>query len=467
MKQPSAAFWGVLLAGLCILAGGAGAVEEAPAPGIPGFQEVESFLRRWLFTQNHRDFAGYSALYAERMLGVRHSGPRTRRFDRVGWLYDRKHSFANPVQVKAAETAVVPAGGEFILTFRETWSSGEYENVGAKELVLAREKGGLKIVREERIPSHPLFPAKPLGEAADNFYFTLSAPGRTYVILDALVKTPGEAGGTLEWVDAGEADWVAVKREPDPAAGAGAFQKWRDQKVWLAGKGNVLGAVPVDHAVFLSLQIPHFGVRESWKLLPDDARNREAWKSGAVFLAVEISRASGSEAPVWAYRTLSPLPRILPFGLVDDATQNELLARVRQSPTYAEIQREFNLKAAREWANRPWELYRQSVPAVLATREGDDGPGLAAVALNAETGCEGLGGNLFSVFLREPGKPFALQSQLFENVTSILAVLDLDHDGSPEILAAVGDNVWVLIGLKNQDFKIIKRWVIPDRNCPC
>ena len=79
-------------------------VDPAPA---------QALVRAWLNAQNQGDFAAYSGLYAERMTGIKRSGPRMRQFNRASWLQDRERMFKKAMQVSVDDLSVIPADDGF------------------------------------------------------------------------------------------------------------------------------------------------------------------------------------------------------------------------------------------------------------------------------------------------------------------------------------------------------------------
>jgi hypothetical protein len=123
--------------------------KPADAGANPAEQEGRAFLDRWLKAQNQGDFAAYSALYAPAFAGVRRSGKSAKKFDRDGWLADRKRMFAETMIVSADNPVVKADGDKITIDFEQTWESGSYADKGPKRIVLA---AGL-IASEEMLAS--------------------------------------------------------------------------------------------------------------------------------------------------------------------------------------------------------------------------------------------------------------------------------------------------------------------------
>jgi hypothetical protein len=126
----------------------------AEQPLSPSDKEtVHRLVERWSDAQNQGDFTLYSSFYAEPFSGVRRSGSRVVSFDRAGWLADRQRMFQKPMVVHAEHLRAVSVGTILRVRFTQNWSSGSYHDVGEKELLITREKGELRIAREELLAS--------------------------------------------------------------------------------------------------------------------------------------------------------------------------------------------------------------------------------------------------------------------------------------------------------------------------
>jgi Domain of unknown function (DUF4440) len=133
----------------------AAAPSPAPSSAVRGAPDaaVLALLAAWEQAQDAGDYERYAALYGARFTGVRRSGPRTRSFDRAGWLADRKRMFAKPMQVDFSVTSSSSAGSSPMVLGEQHFKSGSYEDRGPKRLVLTREADGYRIVREEMLSS--------------------------------------------------------------------------------------------------------------------------------------------------------------------------------------------------------------------------------------------------------------------------------------------------------------------------
>jgi hypothetical protein len=169
------------------------AASEKQAPSATPTRAVESFepagralLSDWEAAQNKGSLPNYEALYAGRFTGVRRSGPRTRNFDRAGWLKDRARMFGSPMKVHFTQQSAVMAGDKLIVVGEQTFAQGSYEDRGQKRFVLGREGGTVRIEREEMLSSE--LGGQPKTEAR---FITGVVAGPQFVLLSA-----AEAGVT-------------------------------------------------------------------------------------------------------------------------------------------------------------------------------------------------------------------------------------------------------------------------------
>ena len=115
---------------------------------------VQQLVDAWLAAQNADDFAAYEKLYAPKMEGIKRSGPRTRRFDRAGWIADRKKMFdGKPMTVALRDLRIGGSAAAPTASFVQSFKQGNFADEGPKQLVLTRGPDGLRIAREELLAS--------------------------------------------------------------------------------------------------------------------------------------------------------------------------------------------------------------------------------------------------------------------------------------------------------------------------
>jgi ketosteroid isomerase-like protein len=128
---------------------------QSPPDARPalGESEVQALVERWRTAQNDGDFDAYAALYGDGFEGVKRAGEAEQRFDRAGWLDDRKRMFARPMHVAVGELRVQSGGQGARAEFVQTWSSGGFGDRGRKRMDIELRGDGLRIAREEMLDS--------------------------------------------------------------------------------------------------------------------------------------------------------------------------------------------------------------------------------------------------------------------------------------------------------------------------
>ena len=138
-----------------IRAATAGPANTAAAPSRITETDVRDFVAGWAAEQNDRNFSNYNELYAERFTGVKRVGQRAHHYDRASWMEDRQRMFASKsMRVEVGDLSVVVFGRSALARFEQRWSSGAFRDRGPKRLDIVREKGALRIVREEMLASN-------------------------------------------------------------------------------------------------------------------------------------------------------------------------------------------------------------------------------------------------------------------------------------------------------------------------
>ncbi|MBI4956908.1 MAG: hypothetical protein HY908_33135 [Myxococcales bacterium] len=115
---------------------------------------AKKLVDAWLAAQNSGDFAAYEALYAPKLEGIKRVGARSWRFDRAGWLADRKRMFKHPMTVGAKDIAVRGSSIAATVDLVQTFSQGKFKDEGPKHLVLVKEWSGVafSLVTDWRVP---------------------------------------------------------------------------------------------------------------------------------------------------------------------------------------------------------------------------------------------------------------------------------------------------------------------------
>lgn len=127
------------------------ATPATAAPKLPSLteQSVRALFQRWIASQNSRDFAAYSALYADEFVGYRTTvSGRTTRLDHGAWLRDRAKMFPNFISLAVTGERIRIDGETAVVNFTQTWRSARYCDIGDKELTVQIIDGQAKIRSE-------------------------------------------------------------------------------------------------------------------------------------------------------------------------------------------------------------------------------------------------------------------------------------------------------------------------------
>jgi hypothetical protein len=122
-------------------------------PLDPDRAAARAVLDGWLAAQNTADFDAYAALYAELFVGVKRVGDASFRFDRRGWLADRKPMLAAGARVSVTDVDISKSSKHSIVAFEQKFVSPSFRDEGRKLLALVSTPAGLRIAREEMVSS--------------------------------------------------------------------------------------------------------------------------------------------------------------------------------------------------------------------------------------------------------------------------------------------------------------------------
>lgn len=443
--------------------------EPEPAPLVDA-DAARALIDRWLMLQNAGDFQAYSALYAERFHGIKRAGERTTTYDRRGWLADRERMFRRPMTVGVDDVDIIPAAGAARVRFNQSWASGEFRDIGPKQMVLVRTKDGLRIAREEMIASKVLGDA-PEARALSDVYFALvlDAP---YVVIGPAVETDAEPVGV----------GTRRPRAARAAAPAEVAQPFIGQSVALYGADGRLCTGRLVDAHVVARVVPHFSVEQEWKgeLLggdagkptSDDEITRQVWamsQDGGRVLAARVDAPVGECGGALFARFEGPGTAPLPMWRerpLEGDDEARALALTRGTDAFRDMQTRYH--DAIEGARGTWDAYEDTRTAVRRfQREGQ--PDVIVVSADAGPGCGGFGGGVWQVHrdvratLQPMGRP-ELDAPMF----APQAVTDLDGDGLPELIGLEGYiNELAIHGMREGKLVRIKHLPVLDLDTPC
>lgn len=433
------------------VAPGAAAGTTAPGPGAgPGTQveaspalpeaEIADLMERWLRAQNEGDFDAYEKLYATRFTGIKRVGSRTSRFDRKGWIKDRRGMFRRKMEVRAADTRIAAGPQTAVVTFTQTWSSGSFQDEGPKQLVVVREgregrEGkALRIAREEMLRSTLGVPEGEAPELAPgSFFFVITGEdGTPYVVLSEEAEDEWAPRGEISMRNPG--NWpVLVTRPADPAALPPALAAWQGKPMVLHEAAGETCHGTVDELLVMSGFWPHFGMRQEWEEASAAQMAADAWSAETSrFLVGRVKGACQKRESSWWAHAPDAAPRVA-LPVEDEALAAAALARFRKLASYRAIQKQFMEETGQR---TPWETYLDDKPLVTMFREPASGRRFVAVTASAGVGCGDFYGELWALFEARDGTSLVLLTDEHEPgvVVTPMGMFDADGDGKLEVV---------------------------------
>ncbi|MDD9932532.1 MAG: nuclear transport factor 2 family protein [Myxococcales bacterium] len=304
---------------------------------------ARALIARWVQAQNLRDFEAYAAVYAQRFVGIKRSGPRTRRFEsRKAWLADRRSMFRRALHVEVSGEAFHTNDRGVAVRFRQHFRSGSYQDVGRKQMVLLEQAdGSLKIAKEEMLGSTLL------GERAEHdpaqLAFVTRVRGQPAVAIESPARKY-RLGQPTERADGEIRDFFApiAADEKDPQ-----LARWRGRSLRLFGPGGTscIATTAVAHLLLDYEEPDWFSTWEEYWLEDDgspvklsDQDMREAlWDEGVLVFTLDLPDDSrcGAEALFARDASLPPVT-LLEQLATDAAVEGKALAVARSASSYVE-----------------------------------------------------------------------------------------------------------------------------------
>ena len=401
-----------------------------PLPAIPQ-AALQELLDSWLAAQNQGRFEAYQALYAAKFYGWRRAGAREVRFDRDGWLTDRKRMFQKPMMVEAREPKFQASSASAQLEFTQHWASGNFEDLGAKRMLVVREAGQLRIAQEELLRSEVIAAAAtPAVRAELDFYFTLKLDSGLYLSLPA-APVPVKLGPLHNEDGELDSDMYTVSRDVQAADLDPGLASWQGRKVRL--DDGCVAQVAGFRA--LTRVVPHFGERQRWngisfgdeeqvKPLSPAQVAREAYKLGTPALFAKLTGCSDGR---YARLERSP-PPLAAVGIEDSGLEARALAAFSKLPSVLEQQKQY-LEETPGAQDNWWDGNSQ----VAVYKHPTSGQVLVSVLAAIRDGCSDFSASEWVLFERQ-GKALKRLTPAQTPPQTIDAVLDVDGDGRLEFL---------------------------------
>ncbi len=406
------------------------AARPEAAPTTVDEKAVRALIDGWLAAQNKGDFAAYEKLYADKLEGIKRSGPRVWRYDRKGFLGDRERMFKKPMTVEATNIVVTAGAASALVELEQRFKQGSFEDKGPKRLVVVEEKGALKIAREEMVQS-VVAGASPTNAAG--FRHVVEVGGKPYVVLGPRGDVSW-ASGPAAWAPRREAhpDFLVVR----PAAKAPAEHlAWRGRVLKVYDEdGNSCDAT-VGEIALLSGGTPHFGEVQRWdgdpgpdgaptapKLsLEQRAANVFGMTTPHLVGALELPKGCAAAFALEAAKPTFFEAKGAPAS--DDPALRAAIAAFKGLPSYQASQKSFveDFQQKGDWAPK----------IEVAAFEGN-GRRFLAVEASVVAGCADFNGEATALFEITSGNRAVLVA---EGVGRPTSVFDSDGNGAIELFA--------------------------------
>jgi hypothetical protein len=440
-------------------------------------ESVWSFVREWVADQERGDFDAYAAKYADRFHGIRRSGGRVVRFDRAGWMADRKRMFRNKIAIAIDEPSVLratrPSRVYFAAQFQQSWHSGVYADRGPKILVLSEAGDRFHIVREELLESHKLDVLSPLLPA-----FAFSVERLPYLILGQVAQPSWLKGRVFEEWDRHRSSYQLSWRAVDETALPRAVKAWIGTDVLIVDRDGATCAAKVGGLRFGELRWeflldhktgkggPTPSTDEVKATTPDEIAAQQF--ENRVLVGTLEARATGCPHPIWVRRADLPVPRIFTAVDASPALWTRVMDQVRLLKEYRDEERTFRQEVP-DTTEKRWEFYDHARPTVRVIHLDGHNVIVTMIAASGSEkpggGCGGYGGSLARIWHGTlDGDTLMLGKRLDSGgylPGQPVQAVDVDGDGRLEL---IGSN-WIGFAIKG----VFDRWEsFPEPFiCPC
>jgi hypothetical protein len=416
--------------------------------------DARALVTRWTEAHTRGDIGALQPLYAERVLGIYRLGDRASLADRVQWLGERAARLRTPVVLSIGSPRINATAGAARVYFTYVWESTgpeQQRESGRAELFLLREAGALRIAREELVPERPLAQARPAAPPRnpDQFAFVEG--------MDLVLPTEVDDGWTqgTQVVEPGT-DQVRVSRSIDPAQLPADVVRWQGRRVQLYDlDGKRCEARVVGFKVVGRLR-PHLLLQKQWQSADTQTVAREAWEltSGSRVLVAGLEGdRNACQGASWARAIELPDPKLEAVREASATLREAALRELRKLPAYAELRAALPKPEVAAPAGRgarfPGRGKSARAPEITNWDEQEGahvdvstvtvhGMQLVAVTAQAGAGCIGQSYQLFTLWevsgSEDDPSLRLLSSPRSGQGGTVRAVVDLDGDGTPELL---------------------------------
>lgn len=325
-------------------------------------------------------------------MGIKRVGSYSKRFDRSGWLADRKPMFDAGAQVKTSGMKFVATPGAARAIFTQEFSSGTFRDAGTKQLFLVATPSGIAITKEEMLDST----VSEQPPSAD----TVLAYDRDGAVLERGFDEDKLKGAPrLFDTDASAPIEIAYPVAPELLSAASRAWLGREVVAYTETGKSCSGKV-VRFEVRLKA-VPHFGMRQAWR-----GEDGEA-KATSAEIAQTIEAIAQSDehfvvgvldtpcAGSWA--SVAPSRAFTPTRPAEGALRQAGIVAFKALPAYAAIQKRF--VAESNTTGRDWE--NESNLLRVVELRAPNHPALLLVTARTDGGCAGFSGSLSALWQLE------------------------------------------------------------------
>lgn len=453
------------------------AAQDASRPQDAGSRrldeaDVRALVDAWAAAQNAGEFARYESLYARRFSGVKRAGPRSRAFDRDGWMRDRRGMFGSAQRVTVRDLAIDLAGRSALVRFTQEYASGEFRDVGEKRLAVVLEEGAVRIAREEMVAS-VLVPATDAGAvptlAPGRLMPVVMAGGAPWVVIDASPRAEF-AAGLPAFVDRGNV--VVTRKDIDASSVPEAARALAGRAVQLyTATGPGCRGTIRELSVIRRVDV-HFGTEQEWFDGDGGLRGdptllaQQAWELGeaGALLAARIDPPPGGcNASRWGRVADLPALPVYTRRPADAAIEARALERLRATPAWTQLQAAYAQDPDATRDGR-WDEHGGARPLVgIWSSPGSPRRWLVVSSAVALGGCASFSGQLWAVFEVGANGAVTLRTDARDpGYFAPLAATDMDADGVPEFVAPEG-----ILRRQGDTFRLVESVRHPNLDCEC
>jgi len=106
-------------------------------------EEAGKFIEKWKVSCEEKDLENYTLFYSRRF--------KYGSMDLAQWKQYKRHTFMKngPIHLVLKDMKIRVDGNKMAIRFQQIYDSQAFKDVGVKEMVLCRESGAWKILKEQ------------------------------------------------------------------------------------------------------------------------------------------------------------------------------------------------------------------------------------------------------------------------------------------------------------------------------